>query len=350
MTVTATPTTPFATVVVPCRNEARFIAPCLVSILENGYPLDRLEVLVVDGASTDDTADQVRRFAASHPCVRLMENPRCVTPVALNLGIAASKGTRILWMSAHNTYAAGHIRKCVDAGELYGADNVGGGIETVARDTNLMAPFVVAALTHKFGVGGSAFRLISAEPQWVDTVFGGCYRRDVFDRIGLFNESLTRGQDLEFNLRLKRAGLRTLLLPSVRSVYHARSRYLEFLRHNWTNGVWALLPFRYVEHPPVGLRHLVPMAFAGSLSAALLLSAIVPHGIVTLIALGSAYGLAATVASAEVAVRRRNPVYLLVMPWMFLSLHLSYGGGSLWGAAQLGGARLRDRLTGWGRR
>lgn len=335
---------PFVTVVVPCRNEGPFIASCLASIIENGYPADRMEVLIVDGASTDDTADQVRRFAASHPCGRLIDNPRRVTPVALNLGIIAAKGAYILWMSAHNTYPAGYIRECVDAGERYGADNVGGGIETVARNTNLMAPFVIAALTHKFGVGGSAFRLTSAEPRWVDTVFGGCYRREVFDRIGLFNESLTRGQDMEFNLRLKRAGLRTLLLPSVRSVYYARSHYLEFLQHNWINGVWAILPFRYVEHLPVGLRHLVPVAFVGAIGAALLLSVTVPHGIVTLIALGSTYGMAALAASADVGVRRRNPVYLLVMPWVFLSLHLSYGGGSLWGGAQLGGAWLRDHL------
>jgi glycosyltransferase involved in cell wall biosynthesis len=349
MTAPATPTTPFVTVLVPCRNEGRFIAPCLASILENGYPTHRLEVLVVDGASTDDTADQVRRFAASHPSVRLIDNPRRVTPVALNLGITSAKGAYILWMSAHNTYLAGYIRECVAAAERFGVANVGGGIETVARDTNLMAPFVVAALTHRFGVGSSAFRLASSEPQWVDTVFGGCYRRDVFDRVGLFNEALTRGQDMEFNLRLKRAGLRTLLLPTVRSIYHARSRYLEFLRHNWTNGVWAILPFRYVEHPPVGLRHLIPMTFAGALVTALVLATTVPHGIWALAALGSAYILAATAASVDVALRFRNPLYLLVMPWMFLSLHLSYGGGSLWGGAQLGGAWLRKRVTGWDR-
>lgn len=343
--MTATPV-PFVSVVVPCRNESRFIDACLTSILDNGYDPERMEVLVVDGHSSDDTADQVRRFAATHPRVRLIDNPRRVTPVALNLGIAAAQGAYVLWMSAHNSYPPGYIQECVDAAVNHGADNVGGGIETVARDSNLMAPFVMAALTHRFGVGGSAFRLTSTEPQWVDTVFGGCYRRDVFDRVGVFNEALTRGQDMEFNLRLKRAGLRTLLLPTVRSVYHARSRYLEFLKHNWTNGVWAVLPFRYVQHPPVGIRHLVPMAFAGALVGALLLAVAVPYGWWAIASLGVCYGLAAIAAAADVALRRRNPMYLLVMPMMFLSLHLSYGGGSLWGAVLLVASDTRDRLTG----
>lgn len=337
---------PLVTVLVPCRNEGRFITPCLTSILDNGYPLDCLELIVIDGASTDDTAAQVRVLASVHSCVRLIHNHRRVTPVSLNLGIAASRGSRILWMSAHNTYARGYIRECVEAGERYGADNVGGGIETVARDRNLMAPFVIAALTHRFGVGGSAFRLAAAEPQWVDTVFGGCYRREVFDQVGLFNEALTRGQDMEFNLRLKRAGLRTLLLPSVRSIYHARSRFFEFLRHNWVNGAWAVLPFRHVEHPPVSLRHLVPMAFVGGTLVAVLLPFAVPgSGGVPLMLVGAYLG-AAFVASVDVAVRRRSLVHALVMPWMFLSLHLSYGAGSWWGAVQLVAGWVKDRLAG----
>lgn len=346
MMATATRALPFVTVLVPCRNESRFIGSCLTSIIENGYPLERMEVLVLDGASADDTAEQVSRIAESHQCVRLIHNPRRVTPVALNLGIAAAKGAYILWMSAHNTYVTGYIRTCVDAAEGCGADNVGGGIETVARDANILAPFVIAALTHKFGVGGSAFRLESNGPQWVDTVFGGCYRRDVFSRIGLFNEALIRGQDIEFNLRMKRAGLRTLLLPEVRSTYYARSRFSEFLRHNWTNGVWAVLPFRYVEHPPVSVRHLVPMAFAAALVGALLLTLSVPHGVWALVALGFTYGMAATGAGLDVARQRRNPLYLFVMPWVFLSLHLSYGAGSLWGGLRLAGAWLGTRLRG----
>ena len=105
------------------------------------------------------------------------------------------------------------------------------------------------------------FRVHTDEPKWVDTVFGGCYRREVFDRVGLFNENLVRGQDMEFNLRLKKAGGKTLLVPDIVSYYYARSDIKSFWKHNFTNGVWAILPFLYSPIMPVSWRHLVPLIF-----------------------------------------------------------------------------------------
>jgi glycosyltransferase involved in cell wall biosynthesis len=336
---------PQVSVIVPCRNEGRFIGECLESILGNDYPTDRMEVLVVDGMSTDGTRERVETLAARYANVRLLANRRRITPAALNLGIRAASGDYLLWMSAHNTYDPGYIRNCVEYARRYGADNTGGRIVTVPRDATMLAPFIIAALTHFFGVGGSAFRVPSTEPRWVDTVFGGCYRRDVFERIGLFNEELRRGQDMEFNLRLKRAGLRTLLVPSVQSVYHARSRFWEFIQHNWTNGVWAVLPFLYVSRPPVGWRHLVPLAFVSSLTIGVALSFLAPHGWRVLALIGGAYLAAACVASFDVARRLGECRYAVVMPVVFLSLHLSYGLGSLWGMVCLCGRLLR-RVSG----
>ncbi len=331
---------PFVSIIVPCLNEARFIGACLQSIVENGYPEDRLEVLAVDGQSDDDTPATVTRFAERYPCVRLLRNSRHVTPAALNLGIAVARGDYVLWMSAHNTYPQGYIAECVTSAIRYGADNVGGIIVTEARDPGLFAPLIVAALTHRFGVGNSPFRLGGDQAQWVDTVFGGCYRRDVFTRVGLFNEALARGQDIEFNLRLKRAGLRTLLVPSIRSVYHARSRVGDFLRHNWINGMWAVLPFLYVRHPPVGLRHLVPLAFVTAIVFGIVVGLVVPHGWWVLAIIGVCYAVVATAAALDLARKRRDWRFVLAMPFVFLALHLSYGAGSLFGVLRLAAALL----------
>lgn len=329
------PATPLATVIIPCRDEVRFITGCLASIVENGYPEDALEVLVVDGCSTDGTREVVDAFQADHPCVRLLDNPRRTTPVALNKGIREARGQYILWMSAHNTYEPGYIAQCLEHAERTGADNVGGVIVTVGRDRGAVADAIVAALTHRFGVGGSTFRLGSGGPRWVDTVFGGCYRREVFDRVGLFNENLTRSQDMEFNLRLRRAGLRTLLVPTIRSTYHARTRPLEFLSYNWSNGIWAILPFLYSEGAGVSLRHLVPLAFALALTAGVLAAPFLAAGRWLLAAIGVAYVAAALTASADVAWRRRDARFLVLMPFTFAALHLSYGFGSLGGMLQL---------------
>jgi hypothetical protein len=246
----------------------------------------------------------VQQIAERHRCVQLLDNPRYVTPVALNIGVRAARGAFVLWMSAHNRYERGYVAESIRWALATGADNVGGVIITAPRTAGLLADAITAVLTHRFGVGGSAFRLPSTEPRWTDTVFGGCYRRDVFERIGLFNEALTRGQDMEFNLRLARAGGRTLLVPAIRSVYYARTRLGEFLQHNWDNGVWAILPFRHSSIVPVSPRLLVP------------------------------YGTASLVASAQVAWLRRAPQLFVVMPVVFALLHLSYGFGSLWALAR----------------
>ncbi len=117
---------PLVSVIVPCRNEGKWIAACLDSILGNDYPRQQLEVLVVDGMSSDETRSVVRRYAASDPCIRLLDNARQITPVALNIGIAAARGKVILRMDAHVDYPADYVRSLVRLLEEKGADNVGG--------------------------------------------------------------------------------------------------------------------------------------------------------------------------------------------------------------------------------
>jgi GT2 family glycosyltransferase len=225
---------------------------------------------------------------------------------------------------------------------------------TKPRDPTYFGRAVAEVLMHPFGVGNSTFRTSASKPVWVDTVFGGCYRRDVFDRVGLFNERLSRGQDLEFNLRLRRAGLRTLLVPNIRCTYYARSRPLEFAKHNWTNGVWAILPFRYSDIVPISVRHMVPMFFViGILLTATI--GVVARGIwwwpfLVLVGLYLGFSL---VATALVARRERDLRVVVFLPLVFAILHISYGLGSLWGALRsvrplakhVFGMQSRDRVS-----
>lgn len=332
---------PLVTVLVPCRNEARFIESCLNSIVHNDYPESRLQVLVIDGHSEDGTVEIVERFRKEHGCVSLIENPRKITPTALNLGVKAARGDFVVWMSAHNRYDRGYVRSCVEWALHSGADNVGGIIAAEPRENTVFGHAIAIALAHPFGNGGSKFRTSVAEPVWADTVFGGCYRRDVFTRVGLFNENLVRGQDFEFNMRLHRAGLRTLLVPTIRSTYFARSKPLDFLKHNWANGVWAVLPFRYTDVVPVSFRHLVPMLFVGSVIVSALLGLFfLSLRIAPLLILG-AYLLATILVSASIAIRERDIRLLFVMPIVFWSLHITYGLGSLWAAVRSTGALFR---------
>ncbi|MBS3918865.1 MAG: glycosyltransferase family 2 protein [Deltaproteobacteria bacterium] len=326
---------PFISIIIPCRNERRFIGDCFQSIIDNDYPKERLEVLVIDGMSEDGTRAVIESYARQYPWIRLIENPKKITPVALNIGIKNAKGEIILWMSAHNQYEKDYISRSVENLGQYGADNVGGIMRTLPRTDNFIGQAIVASLSHRFGVGNSYFRVQTDEPKWVDTVFGGCYRREVFDRVGLFNENLVRGQDMEFNLRLKKAGGKILLVPDIVSYYYALSDIKSFWKHNFTNGVWAILPFLYSPIIPVSWRHLVPLVFVtvllGSASLGLFWA---PFFYLFLIILSS-YGVGNLGASLQIALEKRSIRYMVAMPLIFGALHFPYGLGSLWGVFKI---------------
>ena len=322
-------------IIVPCRNEGKFIRLCLDSIIANDYPHDCLEVLVVDGMSEDETHLIAEAYAKQFPFIWLLDNRKQITPAALNIGIRNAKGNVIVRIDAHARLKEDYISQCVRFLDRSGADNVGGIMVTLPREEDLIGKAIVSCLSHPFGVGNSYFRVHAREPKWVDTVFGGCYRREVFTRIGLFNEDLERGQDMEFNLRLKNAGGKILLVPDIVSYYHARSDLRSFWTHNWSNGVWAVLPFLYSPIMPVSWRHLVPLLFVISLIGSVVLGFLATPLMWLFLLIGGAYSAATLAASFHIAWRDRDPRFLLLMPLMFSTLHIGYGLGSLWGVLKL---------------
>ena len=251
---------PMVTVIVPCRNEGKWIAPCLASILGNDYPRQRLEVLVVDGMSSDETRAVVERYAADNACIRLLDNAKQITPVALNIGIAAAQGTVVLRMDAHVDYPADYISSLVRLLVETGADNVGGVCLTRPGSETAMARAIAVGMSHPLGVGNSYFRIGSAEERWVDTVPFGCYHREVFGRIGLFDEELVRNQDDEFNFRLIRSGGRILLSPTVVCRYFTRDSLGKLWRMYYQYGYFKPLVVRKVKGV-MTLRQLGPPLF-----------------------------------------------------------------------------------------
>jgi len=326
---------PLVSIIIPCRNEEKFIGGCLDSIISSDYPKDRLEVFVVDGMSDDGTRGILAGYFEKYPFISLLENRRRITPCAFNIGIRHAKGEAIMIMGMHATYEKDYISKCIKYLEEYDADNVGGVMVTVPRDASLSGRAIALALSHKFGVGNSVFRTGAKEPVFVDTVFGGCYRRNVFNRVGMFNERLKKSQDMEFNLRLRKAGGRILLAPDITCYYYARSDLKSFLLHNWVNGLWAVLPMMYSPIMPVSWRHLIPLTFVSTLTGSVLLSMFYSlFGWLSLSIL-VAYEFAVLFNSVKISLERRDLKFFFVMPVIFASLHFSYGLGSLWGVPRL---------------
>ena len=346
---------PAASIVIPCFNEARHIGRCLDSLMDGDTTPGDIEVLVVDGGSTDETRQVVADYARRVPGIRLLENPSRFKPHALNIGIRASRGPVVIVADAHATYGRSYVRQCLRALAEHHADNVGGVMVTEPQTPGLMGRAIVTVLSHRLGVGSSPFRVPTTEPKWVDTVFPGCYRRGVFERIGLYNERLLRSQDMEFNIRLRRAGGRILLVPYITCVYYARSTFWAFWRHNVSNGVWAVVPFLYTRLMPVSWRHLVPLAFVLGLAGGTLAGVLfwAPLGWLTLAGL-TVYLLAIGAASIGAARKTRDVALAFALPLAFANLHIGYGTGSVIGVVQvalrwLGGTRRPTEEDAWPR-
>lgn len=327
---------PFVSVVIGCRNEEAFIRGCLDSIRDNGYPLDRLEVLVMDGKSTDRSLEILKEYSERHRFVRVFSNPERITPVAFNIGVRESRGDFVMIMSAHATYGRRAIRRCVDLALSTGADNVGGVWKIQARQEGVLARAIASVLSHPFGVGGARYRTGAiGAPRWADTAAYGCYRKDVFERIGLFNEKLIHGQDMEFNLRLRKAGGRTLLIPDVVIHYFTRSDFRSFIKHNFRNGLWVVLPFALSSIVPVSVRHLVPLGFVSALCVLGGASIFLGSARWLLAVMAGLYVLADILAASFISWREKKTILFLPVIFFFPTLHVTYGVGSLVGIWRL---------------
>ena len=321
--------TPLVSVVVPCRNEARWIGPCLESILGNDYPHDRLEVLVVDGQSDDGTRGVVESFRDRFPQLRMLFNEKKITPAALNLGIAAARGDILVRMDAHVEYPRDYISSLVALLQMSGADNVGGVCHAQPGGPGPVARAIAAGISHPVGVGNSYFRIGSASDRWVDTVPFGCYRKEVFDRIGAFDEELVRNQDDELNLRLIKHGGRILLSPRIVCKYYARDSLPKLWRMYYQYGFFKPLVVRKLKGT-MTMRQLGPPLFVICLAAGALSAPWSRSAEAALALLVAAY-VSVIVACSLATVRKLRWPAALALCLVFPTIHLSYGVGYLRG-------------------
>ena len=327
---------PSISVVIPCRNEARFIGRFLDSILDNSYPPELMEILIVDGMSEDGTREIAKRYSVRNPQIRLLDNPERVTPYALNIGIRAAKSDIVMRLDAHSVCMHDYIARCVQVLTAYHADDVGGAWRMVPRDDTPMGRAIVKALANRVGVGNVRYRLRQTdEPQVVDTIPFFCCRRELFQTVGLFNEKLTRIQDMEFKRRLTRAGYKIMLAPGAFIDYQARSDLKSFAHHNFVDGVWTVLAFAWSDLMPVRWRHLAPACFVTALIGSAALCFVSPLFIPILAGIVVLYGFAAFITGLTVAFSERDVRYAFLVPLAISTMHVMRGIGSLWGVVRL---------------
>jgi GT2 family glycosyltransferase len=327
---------PLVSAIIAMRNEESFIGKCLTSLANQDYPAELLEILVIDGRSTDRSREVVSSMQEELPNLRLLDNEKKISPVAFNIGINNARGEMLTIISAHCYLASDYVSRCVEYLAKTKADCVGGPIETIAEGETSKA--IALAMSSPFGVGDALFRY-SQEEQYVDTLAFGAYRREVFDRVGLFDEELVGSEDDEFNYRLRSHGGKLFLTPAIKSFYHGRAS----LRALWTQY------FRYGfgkvrvahKHPKlVRFRHLIPALFVANLVVTALLGLFSPlfallFGLIVVSYLSLSLLFSVRLAS------QRGWRSLPLLPLTFACLHLAYGTGFLLGLAHFLVQRIR---------
>jgi len=315
---------PKVTLILPIHNEAKYIQNCLDGLYRQNYPHDKMEIIIADGLSSDNTRVVVEgRF---NPGIDLLwiENPGKIVPTGLNLAIQRAKGDIIIRVDGHTSITPDYVRQCVEALKRSGADNVGGRLD--GRGERRIGEAVAIATSSPFGIGNARFHY-SEQEEWVDTVYMGAWPRRVFKQIGLFDEELVRDQDDEFNYRLRESGGKILLSPKIKSIYMVRNNYKSLWKQYYQYGFWKVRVLQKHSRQ-MSLRQFMPPAFAGALLVSLLCTAIFPSGWVTFALVGGSYLLANIVASITI-VTKKGWRHLALLPLTFVILHLSYGFGFL---------------------
>jgi succinoglycan biosynthesis protein ExoA len=317
---------PLASLIVPCHNEKDYIEPCVRSLLAQEIPVGSFEIIVADGLSNDGTRDILAWLAAEHACLRIVDNPGRIVSTGLNTAIRAARSRIIIRIDVHTRYAPDYVSQCIAVLQETGADNVGG--PWVAQGTGYIGRAVAAAFQSPFAVGGAR----GHNPHHtgsVDTVYLGCWPREVFDRIGFFDEELVRNQDDEFNLRLSRTGGLIWQSPRIKSWYHPRASLRTLWRQYVQYGYWKVRVIQK-HRLPASVRHLVPAAFVVTMLTLPLLALRWPGAWGLWGALGLLYivgNLAASVTTAG----RHGWMLGPVLPVVFACYHLGYGYGFLRG-------------------
>ncbi len=321
-------TLPFVSVIIPCFNEEKFIGPILESLISQDYPHDRMEVMAVDGNSRDRTQEIIRKYAAGWPFIRLLLNERQYVPFALNMGIRESKGDFIIIFGSHADYPHNYISALITRSLSLDADNIGGLCIARPPDPSNKSLAISEALSSPFGVGNSYFRIGADAIRKVDTVTFGCYKRSVFDRIGLFDESLLRCQDDEFNARLEKHGGSIYLDPDISVDYYTRTTVKSVYRMFFQYGLFKPLVSMKIGKPTT-VRQLVPFFFVMFMLTFIPLSLALPAFLWLFLPVMGLYLVINLVFTARIMKKTKHPALFLYLPWLFFLVHFSYGWGYL---------------------
>jgi len=331
----------FVSVVIPVYNESKHIEKCVASVLNQDYPAEKMEILLVDGMSNDGTPDIIERLSAEDHRIKYLQNPRRIVPSALNIGIKAARGEIIVRMDCHCIYPPIYVSTLVGKLVELDAANVGGVWLTEPANDSSVCLSIALCSSHPFGTGPSLHKIGCDHVMETDTVPFGCFRKAIFDQIGFFDEEMGRNEDEELNGRITRAGGRIYIVPDVKMHYVSRDSLGKMIQMYYHYGLWKPLVNKKVGNA-VTYRQFIPPLFVVGFVLGLLLGLLF-RPILAIWAFVMLLYLAITCCiGIKAAVAHRRPALCLMMPITFLCMHFAYGIGYLKG---IFGLYFKDSLT-----
>jgi succinoglycan biosynthesis protein ExoA len=318
-------------IIIPCYNEELTISQLLEAIYSQTYPVIDMEVIIADGLSTDRTIERIRDFKLGHPNLKIIviENTRRVIPSGLNRAIEAASGKYILRLDAHSIPHKDYIQKCVAGLEAGLGDNIGGIWQIKPGASTWIARAIAIAAAHPLGAGDARYR-IGGVAQEVDTVPFGAYRREVLDKIGLFDESLLSNEDYELNVRLRRSGGKIWMDPTILSIYYSRPNLRDLSKQYWRYGFWKAQMLR--KHPTtLRWRQLLPPLFILTLVAVAVFSIWLNPARWLLSAIVILYTIILCVIGLQISLKNKDISLAIGLPFAIATIHLSWGTAFLWG-------------------
>ncbi len=318
-------------VICPIYNEEKYIARCIESIMAQDYPKDDLEVLFVDGMSTDRTREIIASYLPQCPYLRVLDNPQKIVPPALNIGIREAKGDIIIRLDAHAIFPKNYFSELVKNLSALGAENVGGVCRTLPVDDTPICVGIANVLSSSFGMGNSYFRVGAKDVMEVDTVPFGCFHREIFDRIGYFDEELIRNQDDEFNGRIIKNGGKIYLLPHLVIDYYARDSIKKVYKMFYQYGLFKPLVNKKLGRPAT-IRQFFPLLFVLGLLLGLFTFFISRWFVLVYFAVILLYFSLATYYSFKDSHSLKQ---VIIQDGIYFVVHFGYGWGYLVGLYKL---------------
>lgn len=328
---------PHVAIIIPTFNEEYFIEQCLYSVLHQTYPIALMDILVVDGGSTDNTCMLVHQLALEYTNIKLLHNIQKIQSVAFNIGVQHSTAPYIIRLDAHASYNTDYIERCI---QTFGFSetalgckpeelgNVGGRLD-IQPSCKGTIPEAIALLNKvQFGCGGAAFRT-GVQSGLVDTVPFGCFPRTVIEQVGEMRADLARGEDNEYNTRIRKAGYKIYLNADVQCTYYARRTVMKNLQQMYANGC-SIGKLVHIDYHAISIRHLVPVGFTAFLLLTAMSGCIYPP-LWLLFTFGLGIYLIADIIASLDTCRKFGWRYIAILPLLFFLVHISYGVGTIAG-------------------